>query len=100
MEGEQDDPACRVNSISVRMMALFCDPGRNVMDRDDPVEDHDHDKNKKSESKVVQEGIANHFRPPFMSSISRSNVAAHCDRSIDRRSAFGPKFPYVAFDFA
>ena len=38
--------------------ACVSDPRWNVMDRDDPVEDHNDDKNKQSESKVIQEGIA------------------------------------------
>jgi len=36
MEREQADPACRLDGICMRMMALFRDPGRNIVDRDDP----------------------------------------------------------------
>jgi hypothetical protein len=42
----------------MRMMALFGDLCRNVMDRDDAVEDHNDDKNKQSEREIVQEWIA------------------------------------------
>jgi hypothetical protein len=63
MESEQAHPARRMDGVCMRMMALFGDPGRNVMDRDDPVEDHNDHENKQSKSEVVQEGIANHFTP-------------------------------------
>jgi hypothetical protein len=63
MEGEQADPACRVNSVRVRMMARFGNPGRNVMDSDDPIEDHNDHENKQSECEVVQEWIVYHFTP-------------------------------------
>jgi hypothetical protein len=42
------------------MMPRLSDLGRNVMDRDDPVEDHDNDKTKQSECEIVQEWIAYH----------------------------------------
>jgi len=57
MESEQAHPARRMDGVCMRMMALFGDFGRNVMDRDDPVEDHNDDENKQSKSEVVQEGI-------------------------------------------
>jgi hypothetical protein len=47
-----------MDSILVGMMPRFGDPGRYVMDRDDPVEDrHDHE-NEQSECEPVQEWIA------------------------------------------
>jgi hypothetical protein len=54
-----------MDGVCMRMMALFGDFGRNVMDRDDPVEDHNDDENKQSKSEVVQEGIADHLPAPF-----------------------------------
>jgi hypothetical protein len=47
------------------MMASLSDLGRNVMDRDDPVEDHNDNKDKQSEGEIIQEWIANHFPLPF-----------------------------------
>src|SRR5262249_6165543 len=65
MESEQADPACRVDSVCVRMMARFGDLRGNVMDRDDAVKDHNGNKDKQSEGEVVREWIANHFPLPF-----------------------------------
>jgi hypothetical protein len=59
------------------MMALFRDPGRNVMDRDDPVEDHDHDKNKQAKSKVVQKWVAYHPRVSPWPSVLLSTEVPH-----------------------
>ena len=61
MESEQAYPACRMDRICVRMMAPFRDPGRNVVDRDDPVEDHNNNEDKQPEGEVIQEWIPNHF---------------------------------------
>jgi len=49
------------------------------MDRDDPVEDHNDDKNKQSESKVIQEGIAHHLSQ----SIQNGNFASGPGTSIE-----------------
>jgi hypothetical protein len=45
------------------MMARFGNPCRNVMDSDDPIEDHNDHENKQSECEVVQEWIVYHFTP-------------------------------------
>src|SRR5215470_14183508 len=59
--------------------ACVSDPRWNVMDRDDPVEDHKDDKNKQSESKVIQEGIAHHLSQP----IQNGNFASGPGTSIE-----------------
>src|SRR5262249_8887552 len=65
MKSEQADPACGVNRIDMRMMPLFGNLRRNVVDRDDAVEYHDHHENKQTEREVVQEWIADHFGHSF-----------------------------------
>jgi hypothetical protein len=49
----------------VMMMARFGNLGRNVMDRDDPVEDHNDNKDKQSEGEAIQEWIAYHCHTPL-----------------------------------
>jgi hypothetical protein len=47
------------------------------MDRDDPVEDHDHDKNKQAKSKVVQKWVAYHPRVSPWPSVLLSTEVPH-----------------------
>jgi hypothetical protein len=75
------------------MMASFSDLGRNVMDRDDPVEDHNDNKDKQSEGEVIQEWIAKHGHTP---SRTNNRSSAKCRIEIGQincpyMSAIGPK---------
>ena len=53
MKREQTDPARRMDRILMRMVAVLCDLVGHVVDRDDPVEQGDHDENEQPERKVV-----------------------------------------------
>src|SRR5262245_46590652 len=67
---KRTDPARCVDSVYVGMRACFSDPGWNVMDRDVPVEDHNDDNNKQSESKVIRKGSPIIYPTPFRTEIS------------------------------
>src|SRR5215468_11267874 len=76
---KRTDPARCVEQCLRGDEACVSDPRWNVMDRDDPVEDHNDDKNKQSESKVIQEGIAHHLSQP----IQNGNFASGPGTSIE-----------------
>src|SRR5215472_16421478 len=61
MKGEQAYPARGVDGVCVRMMTLFRNLCRNVMNRNDPVEDHCDHKAEKTQGKVIEERVAYHF---------------------------------------
>jgi hypothetical protein len=65
MEREKTNPASRVYSIYVRMMTLLSDPSRDIVDRNDPVEDHNDHEDEQTKCEVVQEWIAYHYRTPL-----------------------------------
>src|SRR5262249_43377580 len=65
MKGEQAYPARGVDGVCVRMMTRFSDPGGNVMDRDDPVENHCDHKAEKTKGKVIEERVAYHLCSTF-----------------------------------
>jgi hypothetical protein len=51
-----------VDRIFVRVMTRVGDPGGNVVDRNDAVDQHGHDKKQQTKREVVQEWIF-HARP-------------------------------------
>src|SRR6185312_14686189 len=61
VQGEQAYPTRGVDRILVRMIAGFRNKIRNVMDRDDSVEERDDYENQQAKREVVKERIANHF---------------------------------------
>ena len=54
-----------MDGVCVRMMALFGDLCRNVMDRNDTVKYHYDHKNQQAEGEVVQEWIVKHLAHPI-----------------------------------
>src|SRR6185312_16474092 len=52
-----------MDCIGMRVMALFCDPCRDVVNRDDPVEDRDADEDQQPEREIAQERVPDHLAP-------------------------------------
>lgn len=59
MQREQADPAGRMDRILMRMIAVDGDFVRNVMQHDDPVEQHETDKHQQTQREVIE-----HDPPP------------------------------------
>ncbi len=57
MQGEEAHPACRMDRVLVRMVAVPGDLVRDVMNGNDAVEDGDEDEDEEPEREVVEEGI-------------------------------------------
>ena len=57
MERKQAHPTRRVDCILVRMVTLLGNLVGYIVDGDDPVKECDDDKNQKSQSEVIQEGV-------------------------------------------
>ena len=54
VQQEKADPTGGMDCVLVRVMAAMGDLGRNVVDRDDAVEQHDHHKKQQTERDIVQ----------------------------------------------
>jgi hypothetical protein len=46
-----------MDGVLMRVMARMGDPGRNVVDRDDAVEQHDHDKEQQAQREIIEERV-------------------------------------------
>jgi hypothetical protein len=57
VQHEQADPAGSVDGVLVRMMTRMRDPSRNVVDRDDALDQHDHHEKQQAQCEIIQEWI-------------------------------------------
>jgi len=60
MQREKTDPSCGVYRVLVRMIARFGDIVRYVVDRDDPVEQHNDDEDQYAQREIIEIGIIDH----------------------------------------
>jgi len=75
VQHEQADPAGGVDRVLMRMMTRMRDPSGNVVDRDDAVDQHDHDEKQQAKCEVIKEWIF-HGRSPSQVGAERQRTAA------------------------